>query len=89
MSELLPCPFCGGEARIIRTESGWFLKQEHDDNCWLSDATTVNAAIGEWGERQAIEAWNTRAGAYCAFAQPTDLTNGCALLYELSGGEKC
>ena len=53
MSELLPCPFCGGDAHTIeparygktwgvRCECGAFLGFEHT-------------------EAEAIEAWNTRA----------------------------
>ena len=71
MTELLPCPFCGGEARIVNTERGWHLEQTHDDGCWLSDETDLEAAIGNWDEAEAIEAWNTRVkppcgGNYCS-----------------------
>lgn len=77
---LLPCPFCGGEAEI------------HPSSDW--DAHLTGATYFAWcdkcetrgnyysTEREAAEAWNMRAGSVCAFAEPTDLTDGCSLLKE-------
>ena len=88
MTELLPCPFCGGEAVI--TDCVYHLKCEdggvYDKKGWTVGCRTVgcrgwfNRSINT--EAEAVKAWNTRAGAHCAFAQPTDLTDGCALLAE-------
>lgn len=56
-SELKPCPFCGGEAKII-SPLGWgnvrAVECGNSDNC---------AATGPWfsDEKHAIAAWNTRA----------------------------
>lgn len=54
MSELLPCPFCGGEAEINGANKyGWsvWCKKCHSNNNW-----------GHATEQGAIDAWNTRAG---------------------------
>lgn len=51
-SELLPCPFCGGEAEINGANKyGWsvWCKKCHSNNNW-----------GHAMEQEAIEAWNTR-----------------------------
>ena len=72
MSELKPCPFCGGEASIYEEIPGGYIVQCHD----------CCGQIGIMTREHAIAAWNARAGAHCAYAQPTDLTVGCALLAE-------
>lgn len=63
MSELKPCPFCGGEAEV------------HPSNDW--DAKFIGATFFVWCDRcesrgdyynteaEAIEAWNTRAERTC------------------------
>ena len=54
MSELLSCPFCGGEADVI----------DYDDECWVAhqcaNGTSVETNSYET-EAEAIAAWNTRA----------------------------
>ena len=54
MSELLPCPFCGGEADVI----------DYDDECWVAhqcaNGTSVETNSYET-EAEAIAAWNSRA----------------------------
>lgn len=53
---LLPCPFCGGEAKIVETEHAWYMNIEHEPICFYA------AEIGdEWTKVKATEAWNTRA----------------------------
>lgn len=62
MSELLPCPFCGGEARVERDSfSGSFYV-----GC-LNDECLGFSGLG-WiykKEEEAIEAWNTRVERTC------------------------
>lgn len=56
MSELLPCPFCGGEAKILTAES------MHGGNLYgvMCDCCAGRADVYDT-EAEAIEAWNTRA----------------------------
>lgn len=72
MSELLPCPCCdcAADTWYSAQTKRWSVK------CYVCGLRTREYDI----EQSAIDAWNTRAGGYCAFAQPTDLTDGCALL---------
>ena len=52
--KLLPCPFCGGEARLIEAECGTTI---HAVECVL-----CQAKIGWFDEKErAIEAWNNRS----------------------------
>jgi Lar family restriction alleviation protein len=55
MAELLPCPFCGGEARI-GVEKYWYPKVSRRAICEKCYSSTG------WydTEEQAINAWNTR-----------------------------
>lgn len=55
-SELLPCPFCGGEAEILTAESmhGGYLSGIMCNDC-RSRGDVYDT------EAEAIEAWNTRA----------------------------
>lgn len=55
MSELLPCPFCGGEAEIKQTEYGWFYPACTNWSC------SCNWCEAYKTEAEAVEAWNTRA----------------------------
>ena len=56
MSELKPCPFCGGEAEILTAESmhGGYLSGIMCNDC-RSRGDVYDT------EAEAIEAWNTRA----------------------------
>lgn len=62
MSDLLPCPFCGGIAKIGDAE-------ECGPNAYVVCCTTcfassmVSFAIKEDARRKLIEAWNRRPGA--------------------------
>ena len=60
MSELLPCPFCGGEAEVLTAESmnGGYLFGAMCNDC-LSRGDVYDT------EAEAVEAWNTRAVRTC------------------------
>ena len=76
MSELKPCPFCGGEARISSDYSSelgktrWWLWHEcceHD-----GESRGYGSALFPWfetpwydTEQEAVDAWNTRAERTC------------------------
>ena len=80
MMELKPCPFCGGEARIINVGTL---------GVWCS-ALCVNPECGcDWGvyyptEAEAATAWNTRHVETCklneldALTQTLSMADGCA-----------
>jgi len=55
--ELKPCPFCGGEAKMMGDGPG-----DVGVICEDCNANTGNFAIGQ--ERQAIAAWNRREGQW-------------------------
>lgn len=57
MSELLPCPFCGGEAHTYKNNL-WHVACERAHN----GCVTMSAFITE---AEAIEAWNSRAERTC------------------------
>lgn len=64
--ELLPCPFCGGEAKLIegRHSAGGDVFQLYGVICLAAEEGiygTEHSIYGYFYEYQAIEAWNTRA----------------------------
>ena len=59
MSELIPCPFCGGEAR----KSG--ERFENTILSWVYCLSCGAAGGYQHTEAEAIEAWNTRAERTC------------------------
>lgn len=67
MSELLPCPFCGGEARLHDNIIGFSIFCANDD-------CDIIAATGTMETKEvAIEAWNTRAERTCHLIEDGDL----------------
>ena len=61
MSELEPCPFCGGIADTIIIDSG----SAYDDYCRV-ECRDCGAKSGTyWSIQSAIEAWNTREERTC------------------------
>ncbi len=84
MSELklLPCPFCGGEASIVKS---WRTKsKEISVSCNTDDCLGRNEEQGEQGgysasfysDAEAIEAWNTRVAVSDGMALvPRNLPN--------------
>lgn len=53
MSELLPCPFCGGEAHITNFEVFGGVRYVICEDC--------GARMQKPTEQEAVTAWNTRA----------------------------
>ena len=55
--KLLPCPFCGGEAKIMK--AGY----PHWVYCKDCGAKVHGGVVGEKeGEKASVEAWNRRTG---------------------------
>lgn len=61
MTDLLPCPFCGGEAETIRNGIGVFIGCFNED-CPIGPATSTY--VDSYTEAEAIAAWNTRTDYY-------------------------
>lgn len=62
MTELLPCPFCGGRQTYRKHDGGvWLTTTNHKRGCIMRDAL---AFVAFDTEAEAIEAWNTRADDY-------------------------
>ena len=64
ITELLPCPFCGGEAALVptleTTVREWFVKCSNLECSVLACRTKRY-----YTEAEAISAWNTRAERTC------------------------
>lgn len=76
MSELKPCPFCGGEAKTVLADTyphrgmlhSWFVAcTDSECGCELGFyGMDENGTCGTYEtEAEAIEAWNTRAERTC------------------------
>ncbi|QQK04800.1 Lar family restriction alleviation protein [Burkholderia anthina] len=64
MSELKPCPFCGGHARIARISNDWWrVRSSHDEQCALDDDFCLTAPQTDEGRKWVVNAWNRRAHA--------------------------
>ena len=66
-TELLPCPFCGGEAVLDKVDEGadyrpWFWYTVH---CSNRDCVCASLCQEYETEAEAIAAWNTRAERTC------------------------
>lgn len=58
MSELKPCPFCGGRQTYRKHDGGvWLTTTNHKRGCIMRDALSFVAFATE---AEAIAAWNTR-----------------------------
>lgn len=64
LRELLPCPFCGGEAELKRYQSGdWQVICYHADGCIMHETDLDNCY---WENVQVLaRQWNTRAERTC------------------------
>ena len=63
MSELLPCPFCGGEAETCHVTQLW----EPRNSYWAKCKNCHISGTHHNTEAEAIAAWNTRAERTCKF----------------------
>lgn len=75
MSELKPCPFCGGEGvvgcaygSVYGISDDWFIECAH------CGTTNISPTRGHATEAEAIEAWNTRVYRPCC---PQPCTPSC------------
>ena len=82
MSELLPCPFCGGRQTYRKHDGGvWLTTTNHKRGCIMRDAL---AFVAFDTEAEAIAAWNSRAERTChineldALTQTLSMVNGCS-----------
>lgn len=64
MTELLPCPFCGGEAELKQYQSGdWQVICYHADGCIMLKSDIDNCY---WENVQTLaRQWNSRAERTC------------------------
>ena len=55
MSELKPCPFCGGEAELVDCEAFFYVRCSNHDECKIfvitEDMETKEDAIAIWNRR--------------------------------------
>jgi len=72
---LLPCPFCGGKARLGDSSFGW----PHHVYCTECGAKVTSLKYAEEGENEAIEKWNA-----CIY----DRINVKEKLSEINGNHK-
>ena len=59
MTELKPCPFCGGKARIVENDP--FGSQRKEFRCYGVICNGCDAHFWKNTEEEAIDAWNRRA----------------------------
>ena len=82
MSDLKPCPFCGGDAKLRHDYSsesgGWYVIDCLHHGCMRSERSEWEGQQVSTGWRktksEATEAWNTRAERTCMLAS-TQLTH--------------
>lgn len=61
MSDLKPCPFCGGEAEMCHVTQLW----EPRDAYWVKCKNCRISGTHHTTEAEAIAAWNSRAERTC------------------------
>lgn len=61
MSDLLPCPFCGGAKIHTFGPYGWYRQWGISHSCQSFYSGTSEMMQGFHTEAAAVEAWNTRA----------------------------
>ena len=97
MSELLkPCPFCGGEADVMLSQSRWGQSYTiHHDTLGKCPAEYVGS-MQFATESEAIAAWNSRAERTCKLDR-NDVCSECGAciqrithsVYEMGDGFAC
>ena len=55
MSDLLPCPFCGGSAALTDEHETWFMVQCGNDKCPMDEIYFIG------DEAECIKRWNNRS----------------------------
>ena len=74
MSDLKPCPFCGGQAELMTTsfeDKAMYWPQCLNDDCIMSEGGTT------WPTQSAaIAAWNRRAEATCTWRNEEEYWEG-------------
>lgn len=72
MTDLKPCPFCGGKARVRVSDSISVMRIECTE-CHVATTTFIADSIGE---SEAVEAWNTRHVETCTIGDYKDSDYG-------------
>lgn len=79
MSELLPCPFCGGEAHIRETFDviGWTGDEPIEQLAYVYECDTQDCQVYVQTKayptvENATTAWNTRAERTCEWREDVD-----------------
>jgi len=76
MSELKPCPFCGGEAITIQEHGWWVVCADCSAEVGFEGMSDTSGCYGSYQtEAEAIEAWNTRAERTCKLIRHGSLAN--------------
>ena len=57
MAELKPCPFCGGEAKLIKVGDNRNFFVYQCSECGFIKAKPSEASLTQWGAKRV---WNTR-----------------------------
>lgn len=89
MTDLKPCPFCGGEIEIVKTDCndpihGYGLIHENND-CILNNDGYLQIYSTE---EQAIDAWNTRTEKTCQVIGYSVTSHDRVLMCQLSCGHR-
>lgn len=88
MSELLPCPFCGGEADLID------MSDAYERECWVAHQCPSGASAETYSYEtaaEAIAAWNTRAVETCSVVasySPSDINEEAEWYFAFSCGHE-